>query len=66
MIKTLTVINYLGDQLTINLANPFDVGMAITEITGLGPGNADIITTDNATMDGAVYNSSRLSYRNID
>ena len=25
----------------------------------------DIITTDNATMDGAVYNSSRLSYRNI-
>ena len=65
MIKTLTFINYLGDQLTINLANPFDVGMAITEITGLGPGNADIITTDNATMDGAVYNSSRLSYRNI-
>lgn len=65
MIKTLTVINYLGDQLTINLANPFDVGMAITEITGLGPGSADIITTDNATMDGAVYNSSRLSYRNI-
>lgn len=65
MINTLTVINYLGEQLTIKLANPFDVGMAITEITGLGPGSADIITTDNATMDGAVYNSSRLSYRNI-
>ena len=65
MINTLTVINYLGEQLTIKLANPFDVGMAITEITGLGPVNANIITTDNATMDGAVYNSSRLSYRNI-
>lgn len=65
MIKTLTVINHLGEDLTINLANPFNVGMAITEITGLGPGSANIITTDNATMDGAVYNSSRLSYRNI-
>lgn len=65
MINTLTVINYLGEQLAIKLANPFDVGMAITEITGIGPGSADIITTDNATMDGAVYNSSRLSYRNI-
>lgn len=65
MINTLTVINQLGDILTIKLANPFDVGMAITEITGIGPVKANVITTDNATMDGAVYNSSRLSYRNI-
>lgn len=65
MIKSLTVINYLGNYLTINLANPFDVGMAITEITGLGPVNANIVTTDYAISDGAVYNSSRLSYRNI-
>lgn len=65
MLKTLTVINYLGEELPISMTNPFNVGMAITEITGLGPVNADIITTDNATMDGAVYNSSRLSYRNI-
>lgn len=65
MIKAVTVVNYLGDHLTINLANPFNVGMAITEITGLGPVNANIVTTDYAISDGAVYNSSRLSYRNI-
>ena len=65
MIRSMTVINYVGDHLELPLANPYKTGMAVTEIEGLGPGSADIITTDNATMDGAVYNSSRLSYRNI-
>lgn len=65
MVNLLTVINYLGDDLSINLLNPFNVGMAITKIEGLGPVTADIITNDSATIDGAVFNSSRLSTRNI-
>ena len=65
MIKAVTVVNYLGEHITINLANPFDVGMAITDISGLGPVKANVVTTDYAISDGAVYNSSRLSYRNI-
>lgn len=65
MINALTIINYLGEHLTINLANPFNVGLAITSITGIGPGKSDIIMNDYPLGDGAAYNMSRLSTRNI-
>ena len=65
MIKTVTVKNYLGEELTIDLSNPSSSGFAVDSITGLGPGKANINTTEVATNDGAVYNSSRLDSRNI-
>lgn len=66
MIKTLTVINYLGDSLTLKLTeiDPQN-GIYIKEIKGLGPVKADINTTKLATSDGTVFNSSRLNQRNI-
>lgn len=65
MIKSITVINYLKDSIYINLLAPEETGLIVTEITGLGPAKADINTTDIAFSDGAAYNSSRLSTRNI-
>ena len=33
MIKSVTVTNYLGESLKMELTNPYDSGIAITDIT---------------------------------
>lgn len=65
MIKSVTVTNYLGDTIKLELARPELSGFAIKDITGLGPGTATINATEISTTDGGIYNSSRLSARNI-
>lgn len=66
MIKSVTITNNLGEELTITLSDiEPDSGLFITEIEGLGPVKADINMTDLATQDGAKYNSSRATKRNI-
>lgn len=65
MIKAITVTNYLGDSLVLNLARPEESGFVVKSVTGLGPGTANINTTEVSTNDGGLYNSSRLSTRNI-
>lgn len=65
MIRSLTVTNYLGDSLTIDLARPEKSGFVINSITGLGPGKATINRTEISTSDGSIYNSSRINERNI-
>ncbi len=65
MIRSFTVTNYLGDSLTIDLAKPEESGFVVKSITGLGPGSATINTTEVSTNDGGLFNSSRLSTRNI-
>lgn len=66
MIRTVTVKNYVGESLTINLfdGNP-DHGFIIKEIDGLGPPKANVNTTKLATTDGSIFNSARLDERNI-
>lgn len=65
MIKSVTVTNYLGDSIKLELMRPDLSGFLIESITGLGPGKADINTTEVSTGDGGLYNSARLSKRNI-
>lgn len=65
MIKSLTVTNHLGESLTMGIEDPNTTGLLISSIDGIGPGQADISTTELAATDGAVYNSSRLVSRNI-
>lgn len=65
MIKSITVTNYLGDSITLDLARPERTGFAVKSITGLVPGKATINTTELVTTDGGSYNSARLSSRNI-
>lgn len=65
MIKSVTVTNYLGESLVISLTNPDASGLAIKSITGLGPVEANINTTDYAISDGAYFNSAKVGSRNI-
>lgn len=65
MIKAVTVVNHVGAVMEMSMTDPYETGLAITNIEGLGPGEANIITTEYATNDGAVFNSSRLNTRNI-
>ena len=65
MLKAVTVVNYLGNSLRMELANPWNTGLAIISIDGLGPAQADVNVTDISTNDGGLYNSARLQKRNI-
>jgi hypothetical protein len=65
MIKSITVTNYLGDSIKLDLARPEESGFVVRSITGLGPGKANINTTEVSTNDGSLFSSSRLPSRNI-
>lgn len=65
MIKTITVRNYLGDSIKMDLRRPEESGFLIKSIDGLGAGKADINITEVCTNDGGLFNSSRLPSRNI-
>lgn len=65
MIQAVTITNYLGDSIRLELSRPEESGFIVQSITGLGPGKATINTTEVVTNDGGLFNSSRLSSRNI-
>jgi len=65
MIKSITVTNYLGDSIKLELGRPEKSGFLIESISGLGPGKANINTTEVSTNDGSLFNSARLNQRNI-
>jgi hypothetical protein len=65
MIKTVKITNHLNESITLDLQNPEKSGFVIKSIDGLGPVNATINTTELSSDDGALYNSSRISSRNI-
>lgn len=65
MIYSLAVTNYLGDRIKLELRRPENTGFLVKSITGLGPVKANVNTTEVATNDGSMFNSARLSQRNI-
>lgn len=65
MIKTVTITNYLGDSLKLELARPELSGFAIKSIEGLGPAGSNINTTEIVTNDGGQFNSARKKQRNV-
>lgn len=65
MIKSLTVTNFLGESLKLELGFPEKSGFLIQKISGLGPAKANINSTQLSTSDGSVYNSARVNSRNI-
>ena len=65
MIKSITVTNYLGESIKMELARPEKSGFIVYNISGLGPGKAYINTTEVSTDDGGLFNSARLPSRNI-
>lgn len=65
MIKSITVTNYLGDSIKLELARPELSGFAVLSVSGLGPGKAEINISESALQDGGRHTSSRLPARNI-
>ena len=69
MIKSIEFVRDLGDGTyavkNIELGAPETSGLWIKSIKGIGPGKADINTTDFASSDGGVFNSARSQIRNI-
>lgn len=68
MLKKVVITNHLGESMEyridgVEVDNPS--GLIITSIDGLGPVKANINMSDLATTDGQLYNSARLSGRNI-
>lgn len=65
MIKSVTVTNHLDESIVLELRSPEKSGLLIQDITGLGPSKANINSTELSTIDGSVYNSARMTARNI-
>ena len=68
MIKSITVKNNSlgeGNTKVIELGSPETSGIWVREITGIGPGKANINVTDFASSDGGIFNSARSTTRNI-
>jgi len=65
MIKSITVTNYLGDSIKLELGRPEKSGFLIVSVSGLGPSKANINTTEVSTIDGSLFNSARLNQRNF-
>lgn len=65
MIKTVSVVNYLGERLDLELTAPEKSGLFVQSITGIGAGTATVNVTNIASNDGGVFNSARAETRNI-
>lgn len=65
MLKSVTVTNFKGETLEMELAHPEKTGLCIYNVEGIGGGKANINTSESATGDGSWYNSARADARNI-
>ena len=65
MIKSITVTNHLDESIKLELMFPERSGFVVQNIDGLGPAKASINSKEVSTGDGGVFNSSRLTSRNI-
>ena len=69
MIKSIEVVKFLGgvenESKVIELGAPETSGLWVKSIKGIGPGKANINTTDMASSDGGIFNSARSEVRNI-
>jgi hypothetical protein len=65
MLEYFKVTNHLGESLLVELRNPETSGFFVRGIDGLGPAKGIVNTTEVLSADGAFYNSSRISSRNL-
>lgn len=65
MIYAFRIINYVNEEIRLQLDDPWGSGFIVKNVTGLGPVKADVIFTEMATNDGGLENSARLETRNI-
>lgn len=65
MIKSIKIVHKDGKEYLLPLAYPYDTGIAITRIDGLGLGQSSVSTTPKLLTDGSKYNGSRIDNRSL-
>lgn len=65
MIRSVTVVNHLGESLKMELTRPQTSGFYIKSIEGLGPVKANINITERSTVDGGYFSAAHANSRNI-
>lgn len=65
MIKSVKIINDANESIELVLTQPELSGFIVKSIDGLGPVKATINKNELATSDGSIFNSARLTDRNI-
>lgn len=65
MISEISSTTKSGERLTIMLSDPYSSGIAVKEITGLGPVKADLSMDRYALIDGAFLKGVRVGTRNV-
>ena len=65
MINSVTVKNHRDEKLTVSLRDSSETGLVLYSITGISPGEANVVITEISSGDGGVYTSARLPSRTI-
>lgn len=65
MIKSFAVTNDLNERLDLVLNDPWQSGIVVKSVEGLGPGKVTVHMRDVANGDGGFYGGSRTPVRNI-
>lgn len=65
MIHSITITNYLGDSLFVDLRRPEISGFLFTSMDGIGSPTATIHTSSMSINDGSIYNSAVAMEKNI-
>lgn len=65
MIKSLMVTNSLGESLRLNLTNPWEHGIGVKKIEGLGTPDYQVNMTPYGYGDGSVLGSVKAESRNV-
>lgn len=66
MVKSISIKNYLGQELTITLNEDTPShGLLVKKIDGFGPSKSNIATLDYSFLPGSLYQYSRSENRNI-
>lgn len=66
MIQAIEITNHKDEHVRLELSNPWEVGLAVIYVDGLGPVETNVHTTEyGSAIDGALFNSARATSRNI-
>ncbi len=65
MIKSVTITNDLGETITMGIGDRDVSGLLITEIDGISPSKASILTASMSSIDGSEYTGAKMEERNI-
>lgn len=65
MIQAFKIVNFMGEELYMELKKPWDTGFLITSVTGLTFPKTEIKTTNYSNFDGSSMGGLRVEERNI-